>query len=143
MEGDSKPVPVVDAQSEGFWRATAEGRLAVQRCQDCGHFSHPPTTICNACHSVPPSLEFEPVSGRGTIGSWTVMRQAFLPGFAADLPFVLARVKVVEQEDVALIGRLVDGPTAAIELGAAVEVVFESLPGGAAVPAFRLVGARS
>jgi hypothetical protein len=30
---------------------------------------------------------FERVSGAGTVRSWTVMRQSFLPGFSEEVPF--------------------------------------------------------
>ena len=40
------------------------------------------------------------------------MRQSFLPGF--DVPFVLVDVELPAQEDLRLIGRLVDGPDAAL-----------------------------
>ena len=54
-------------------------------------------------------FEFTAVSGRGIVRSWTVVRQAFLPGFDSDLPFVLVDVELVEQEELRLIGRLLDG----------------------------------
>jgi hypothetical protein len=66
------------------------------------------------------------------------MRQSFLPGF--EVPFVLVDVELTAQPDLRLIGRLVDGPDAAIHIGAAVRTVFEDLGDGMAVPAFTLVG---
>ena len=66
------------------------------------------------------------------------MRQSFLPGF--DVPFVLVDVELAAQEDVRLIGRLVDGPDATLEVGAAVSLVFEDVAPGVSVPAFRLEG---
>ncbi len=53
---------------------------------------------------------FEPVSGRGFVRSWTVVRQSFLPGFEDDLPFVLVDVELEEQPDLRMIGRLPTGP---------------------------------
>ena len=40
------------------------------------------------------------------------MRQSFLPGFEADVPFVLVDVELDDAPDVRLIGRLLDGPDA-------------------------------
>jgi uncharacterized OB-fold protein len=81
------------------------------------------------------------VSGRGTVRSWTVVRQALLPGFEDELPFVLVDVELVEQPDLRLIGRLLDGPDALdadLHAGDAVVVGFEDLAPGVAVPAFEL-----
>lgn len=66
------------------------------------------------------------------------MHQSFLPGFEDDLPFVLVDVELIEQADVRMIGRLLDGPEAALRIGAPVRVAFEDLAEGVAVPAFRL-----
>jgi uncharacterized OB-fold protein len=78
------------------------------------------------------------VSGGGTVRSWTVVRQALLPGFDDDLPFVLVDVELVEQADLRLIGRLLDGVTADLHVGDAVVVGFEDIAPGVAIPAFEL-----
>ena len=98
----------------------------------------PPDVVCPHCRSSDPHFEFTPVSGRGAVRSWTVVRQAFLPGFAADLPFVLVDVELDEQADLRLIGRLLDGPDADLHVGDTVTVGFEDLAEGVAVPAFQL-----
>lgn len=77
------------------------------------------------------------MSGRGTVRSWTVVRQAFLPGFADDLPFVLVDVELVEQAELRLIGRLLDG-VVPLRINAPVVVGFEDLAPGVAIPAFEL-----
>ena len=81
-------------------------------------------------------IRFTPVSGRGVVRSWTVVRQSFLPGF--DVPFVLVDVELSEQADLRLIGRLLDGVDAELHLGDEVRVAFEDLAAGIAVPAFEL-----
>jgi uncharacterized OB-fold protein len=94
--------------------------------------------VCPHCHHTDPAFTFVPAPDHGTIRSWTVVRQSFLPGFDDDLPYVLADVALDDDEDLRLIGRLVDGPDAPIRLGAPVEVTFEQLDDGVAVPAFEL-----
>jgi uncharacterized OB-fold protein len=142
-EAIAKPIPVADQRDEGFWRAAARGELAIQRCQACGWYCHPPTTVCSQCFSMPPSFAFEAVSGRGSIVSWTTFRQTFLPGFRDDVPYVIALVELAEQPGLTLIGRLVDGADAPFAIGSAVEVVFDETTPGVAVPAFTLVDERS
>jgi uncharacterized protein len=133
-----RPLPVPDDASAPYWSAAAEHVLTVARCASCGRFTIPPDVVCPHCHTSDPGFTFTPVSGCGTVRSWTVVRQSFLPGFEDDLPFVLVDVELAEQQDLRLIGRLLDGPGAELHVGAAVRVGFEDLASGVAVPAFEL-----
>jgi uncharacterized OB-fold protein len=98
----------------------------------------PPAAMCPTCASTEPDFTFVAVSGNATLQSWTVVRQSFLPGF--DVPFVLVDVELDDATDVRLIGRLVDGPDAALQRGDAVVVAFEDLTDEISVPAFALAG---
>lgn len=137
-----KPQPVPDEQSAGFWAAAAAHVLALARCARCGALTHPPGVACSHCLSTDPAFTFAPVDGRGTVRSWTVLRDSFLPGFASDIPFVLVDVELDAQADLRLIGRLVDGPDAPLHVGDRVVAVFDDLAEGVAVPAFALAAHR-
>jgi uncharacterized OB-fold protein len=132
-----RPLPVPDDSSAAFWSAAAEHVLTVARCGRCGRLTMPPDVVCPHCQSSAPAFEFTPVSGRGTVRSWTVVRQAFLPGFD-ELPFMLVDVELIEQADLRLIGRLLDGVDVDLHVGDSVVVGFEDLARGVAVPAFKL-----
>jgi uncharacterized OB-fold protein len=95
--------------------------------------------VCTACGSTDPAYEFTAVSGRGVVRSWTVVRQAFLPGFDAELPFVLVDVELDEQFDLRVIGRLLNGTEAELRIGVPVRVAFEDLTDDISVPGFELV----
>jgi uncharacterized protein len=136
----SRPVPVPDDESAPFWEAAGAGVLVLAQCSRCQQVSHPPGPVCPHCHHTDPAFTFQPVAMSGAVRSWTVVRQSFLPGFEADLPFVLADVAIEGLDDVRLIGRLVDGPDAPLQVGARVGVVFERLDDDVAVPAFELAG---
>jgi uncharacterized protein len=138
MTSQSRPVPVPDEASTPFWKAASEHVLTIARCSRCNAYALPPDVACPSCQSTDPVFVFSPVSGRGTVRSWTVMRQSFLPGFEDDLPFVLVDVELVEQTGLRMIGRLLDGPDAPLRLGSAVRAAFEDLAPGVAVPAFVL-----
>jgi uncharacterized OB-fold protein len=101
-------------------------------------YAHPPDVVCPHCRSTDPRFAFEPVSGRGTVRSWTIVRQSFLPGFDDDVPFVLVDVELAEQPELRMIGRLVDGPDAPLAIGAHVRAAFERIAPDVAVPAFAL-----
>lgn len=136
MSGRLLPVP--DESSTPFWAAAAAHVLTVARCEQCACYTMPPDVTCPHCLSTDPCFAFTPVSGRGIVRSWTVVRQAFLPGFDGDLPFVLVDVELIEQAELRLIGRLLNGAEVDIRLGDPVVAAFEDLAPGIAVPAFEL-----
>ncbi|WP_198653648.1 Zn-ribbon domain-containing OB-fold protein [Actinocorallia populi] len=133
-----RPVPVPDGLSAPYWEAAAREVLVAARCSRCSALSVPPDPVCPHCRSTDPAFTFEPVSGRGVLRSWTIVRQPFLPGFKADVPFVLADVELAEQAGARMIGRLLDGPDAPLRQGAAVRAAFEDVAPGVRVPAFVL-----
>ena len=138
MTGPIRPLPVPDEQSAPYWEAAAEHRLTIARCSRCATFTHPPDVVCQTCGSSNPEFRFTEVTGRGTIRSWTVMHQSFLPGFAEDVPYVVVDVELADQADLRLIGRLMDGAGSDFGLGSDVRVVFEDVAPGVSVPAFAL-----
>ena len=58
-----RPLPQLTPTNEWFWTSGADGRLRIQRCDDCQTLVHPPVPICPACRSRAwaPTV----VSGRG------------------------------------------------------------------------------
>lgn len=134
----TRPVPVPDEQSAPFWAAAAEHVLTVARCARCGAYSIPVDVVCERCTSTDPQYTFAPVSGRGSIRSWTVIRQSFLPGFDDEVPFVLVDVELDEQAELRLVARLLEDASTPLSIGARVVVAFEDLSDGTSVPAFVL-----
>jgi uncharacterized OB-fold protein len=132
-----RPRPIPDERSAGYWVAAADEALALARCPHCHRLHHPPAFVCSGCGAVEPAYEYARVSGRGTVRSWVVMWQSFLPGFD-DTPFVLVDVEIDEQPDLRLIGRLIDGHDAPLAIGAPVRVAFDGVPPDVKVPAFEL-----
>jgi uncharacterized OB-fold protein len=114
------PLPRLSADTAFFWRSGADGLLRMQRCGECGRYAHPPTPECRRCGAAPQPT---PVSGRGTLFSYTVNHQQFIPWLPP--PYVLAIVSLEEQEDVHLTTRLVDVAPEDVCIGLPVSVVFE------------------
>jgi len=133
----AKPLPVPDEASSGYWSAAARGELALPRCSACNAFSLPPEIVCPTCGTTEPRYACAPVDGGGVVRSWTVVRDAFLPGFAADVPYVLVDVELDVQVGLRMIGRLVDGVDAPLAIGDRVAVTFDRLTDDVQVPAFR------
>ena len=134
------PVPVPDEQSAPFWAAAADGVLVIARCGRCATL-RPPARRSSARTAATPTRRSRSSrsAAAATVRSWTVVRQSFLPGFDDDVPFVLVDVALDEQDDLRLIGRLLDGPDgAARDRRPRSTVAFEQLADGVAVPAFAL-----
>ena len=129
-----KPAPAPTEVSQFFWDAAKEHRLMIQRCDDCAYYIHPPMVVCPKCQS--DRLTPTDVSGKGTVYSFSVVQRAFHPGFAADMPYVLALVDLEEQEGVRLVTNIVECPIEALQIGMAVEATFEDREGHT-VPLFR------
>ena len=102
------PIPVSDDISAPFWEAARRGELVVHRCTGCGSLSYPPRLVCPKCLLDPPAFEWVPVSGRGELVTWTIVRDAFLPGFAPLVPYAVGDIRLAEQDDLRFVARLVD-----------------------------------
>ena len=132
-----KPRPLIDDLTRPFWEAAREQRLVIQRCQDCHYFNHPPRPVCQACHGT--ALTFEPVSGRGTIYSFSVMYQPNVTGFGDELPYLNILVELEEQPQLLLVSNLPEVQREQVRIGGKVEVYFEDVDAELTLPKFRLV----
>lgn len=130
----AKPGPAPDRFSEEFWAGANRGELVIQRCSACGHRQHPPMPMCSQC--LGSDFDYLPVSGRGSVYSYTVTGHVVVPGFEGDAPYVVALVELEEQPGLRILAN-VRGvqPTAALA-GTPVEVAFGPPQGGYAVPYF-------
>ncbi|MCR9096937.1 MAG: Zn-ribbon domain-containing OB-fold protein [bacterium] len=128
------PIPRTEI-SQGFWDAIAEGRLAIQRCTDCGLLRHYPQLRCPACHS--DASDWQTVSGRGRVHSYTVSHRAFHPAWKDHVPYVIATIEL--DEGVRMVCDLLDADPETIAIDQAVEVRFEDLPGQGPVPRFEVL----
>ena len=132
----ARPLPEPDEVSAPYWQAAAAHVLTLARCARCEAATLPPRITCPTCGTTEPAWSFTPVHGGGTVRSWTVVRQSFVPGFDDDLPFVLVDVELDEHPGVRLIGRLLDGVDAPLAIGTRVAVAFEQPTADVAIPAW-------
>ena len=130
------PVPQITDENGAFWTGGRDGELLIIRCTSCGYWIHPPTPRCPQCLS--DAVEPQAVSGRGTVYSYTINRQAWFPGL--EVPFVIAMVELDEQPGLRLMTNIVDCPTEEVEIGMPVEVAFVER-GEAFIPVFHKVAA--
>jgi uncharacterized OB-fold protein len=119
------PLPDVDDPlTAPYFAAAARGELAITRCRACDRYVWYPEETCSACGG---PLEWAPVSGRGTLFSWAVVRRPFLPAFEAMVPFVTALVALDEDPAVRIVSYVVDTPPDALAADLPLAVTFRPL----------------
>ena len=116
-----------------FWSKAAEGVLVVPKCTECGRTFWHPRPRCPHCGSE--RVDWIRGSGRGTVHTYTVVRQSGDLYFKTKVPYAVAMIDL--DEGVRIMTNIVDTPLAALAVGMRVEVVFEDAGGGIAIPLFR------
>lgn len=125
--------PIENKDNEHYWQGLRDGKLLIQRCQDCGTLRHPPQPMCEHCQS----LRWDTVtaSGKGHIYTYTVMHYPEIPPF--DYPNIIVLVEL--EEGVRVASQLVDAKPDEVAIGLAVEMRIEQVQPDMSLPLFRLV----
>ncbi len=129
------PLPVPNLDNQEFFDQCREHQLVLRRCRDCNSFLHPPRPNCPKCASE--NLEWVESEGRGTVYTFTLTRQPVSRAFVGRLPWAVVEVEL--EEGVHLISNLVGSDPEEIEIGMAVEVVFEEVNDEITLPKFKRV----
>ena len=129
----TKPVPVVQPWAQPFWDAARQQRLVLQHCCDCDRCIHYPRIECPHCGGV--NLDWRPASGRGRIYSYTVVHNNAPSAFLADMPYVVAVIRL--DEAVQMLSNIVQCDPGKLQCEQPVEVVFERLNDNVTLPKFR------
>jgi len=130
----SRPTPRPSPTELPFYEACARGELTLQHCEPCDRFLFYPRTHCDHCHN--PALEWQQVSGKGTIASYTVVRRAVSEAFTA--PYVIALIDLVEGPR--MMSQIVDTEPEALAVGQTLSVAFEAWSEDIKLPVFKLHG---
>ena len=136
MAEPGKPLPRVTSLTRPFWEAAAQKRLVIQRCTKCEEYVWCPRPACTECGC--DQLTWTPVSGRGSVFSFTVIRQVIARGanaFEKEIPYVVAWIDL--DEGPRLCSNVVDCPLDQIVIGMPVEVLFEEASPEISLPKFR------
>lgn len=127
-----RPAPPLTERTAPYWTSGADAVLRIARCGPCGTYMHPPRPICPKCRA--DDVAFVPVSGKGTVHSFTVNRYQWTPEL--EPPYVLAEVELPEQPRLRVLSAVVGCPVDAVHIGMPVSVHFEQ-SGDAWIPVFR------
>lgn len=128
----SKLLPDIDDLTRPFWDAAQQRRLVMQRCTDCGAFVWHPQPWCRACYGQ--RLAWQPLAGTGELFTYSVVHYAPLPGYADEVPYVLATVRLTEGPQ--MMTNLIGCDWREVRIGQPLELRWEERTGGFLVPQF-------
>ncbi len=128
----NRPTPQGEGDFGPFLEACAEGRLLIQQCPACHHRQFYPRALCTRCGAAPGWYE---VSGRGTLYTFTVVRQFRAPPFGDELPYAVGMVDL--PEGVRLFGGITTADVAGVHIGMALEAYAVEFEPGRALPYWR------
>jgi uncharacterized protein len=126
-----RPAPAIEPESARYWSAAHEGRLLVQRCEACGAYQLYPRDHCISCGG---PVDWVEASGRGTVYSFTVIRQNYSRPFRDQLPYVVALVDL--EEGPRLMTNIVGCDADDLSIGMAVRATFEEVSEEAGIALF-------
>jgi uncharacterized OB-fold protein len=112
--------PFLDPDNTAFWTGGKDGQLLIDRCGDCGWWTHPAAPRCRRCRSA--NVSPQPVSGRAKVATYTVNFKDWIPGSE---PYIVGVVELEEQPGLFITTNLIDVEAEDITLGMPVTVIFE------------------
>jgi uncharacterized OB-fold protein len=128
----ARVAPAVGRDNAFFWEGVEAGELRIQKCGGCGVLRHPPAPLCARCGST--DQGYVVASGRGVVYSHVTHHYPPLAG--VEMPHTALLIEL--EEGVRLISELAKGTDAGnVHIGLPVELVFQTVPGGQVLPAFR------
>jgi uncharacterized OB-fold protein len=128
----SKLLPDIDDLTRPFWDAARGGRLVMQRCADCGAYVWHPQPWCRVCYGQ--NLAWQELSGQAELFTYSVVHYAPLPGYADEVPYVLATVRLAEGPQ--MMTNIVGCDWREVRIGQRLAVCWEERAGGLRVPQF-------
>jgi len=129
-----KPLPQPTKYSHPYWDACKRHVLALQHCTDCGIYRFYPRPLCPNCNSA--RFNWDEVSGRGVVYTFTEVHRAIMPGFAEELPIIVAIIEL--ENGVRMMSNIVECEASEVAIDCAVEVIFHDVTEEITLPKFRL-----
>jgi uncharacterized protein len=127
-----RPRPDPDQLSAQFFAAADAGELRYQECPSCGHRQFYPRLLCTECGGEP---EWRAASGRGSVHTFTVVRQSLMPPFDGLAPYVIAMVEL--DEGPKMMGNVTDCDPGDVHIGMPVSAYAVRVEEGISVPFWR------
>ena len=119
----NKPLPEVTLLTDPFWEGTKKHELRLQLCDDCPEYRFTPKDVCPTCTSV--NATWTPVSGAGTVYSYSVVHRGPGPAFQEDAPYIVVMVDLAEGPRI--LSHMTGCEPEDMKIGMPVTVVFEDV----------------
>jgi len=132
---DDMPLPLATPDDAPYWQSCRERQLRIQCCGSCHTFRHPPMPLCAECGSS--AIEWAPVSGNGTVFSYTVAYHPTHPALKSAVPYNIAVVMLDDAGDVRLVSNIVDAAPEEMRVGLPVALVWEPTSDGGYLARFQ------
>ena len=129
---EKRALPNPDHTNAHYWQSAADGTLVLQRCRQCGQFQFYPRAMCTSCAGEPEWVE---ASGRGTLHTFTVIRQNKSPAFASLVPYAVGIVEL--EEGVRMMSNIIGCPIEDLRIGMPLEVVLLKAADDVGLPFWR------
>ena len=124
MNDPIRPLPnPQEFDTKEFWAATKEKALKYQQCNNCDTVVFYPRRHCTGCTST--DLQWKTASGKGTVYTFSVVRQSYHPFFRNRVPYAVAWIDL--DEGPRLLSNVVgvEDPLNEVKIGMQVEVEWE------------------
>jgi uncharacterized OB-fold protein len=131
-EAAVKHFPRPTPETETYWEGCRKHQLLLQRCTQCEEFQFYPRGLCSKCISE--DLEWEQASGKGQILTFTIVRRAVSAAYDADVPYVVALIRL--DEGPTIMSNIVECDPEALQIGDPVQVLFEDWSDEISIPKF-------
>ena len=131
----ARALPAPDNAAVHYWQSAADGKLVLQRCLTCDAFQFYPRALCVVCAG---ETEWVDASGRGTLYTFTVIRQNRSAAFAGLSPYAVGIIEL--EEGVRMMSNIVDCDVDRLEVGMALEVVLLKAADDVGLPFWRPAG---
>ena len=133
--GYNKPIPVPQVESDFYWEKCKEHELWLRYDNDAQQAYFYPRDISPITFSR--NTSWVQASGKATLYTYAIVHRAPHPGFVGDVPFVTAMVEL-EEGPIMPTNIVMDDPTPEkLQIGMALEVVFEDITDEISLPKFK------
>lgn len=124
MNDVTRPLPKLqELDTRDFWLATKDKKFTYQKCDDCSEVIFYPKSHCTGCTGT--NLSWQTSQGKGTVYSFSVVRQSYHPFFRNKTPYAVAWIDMDEGPRILsnVIG--VEDPLTEVKIGQKVVVDWE------------------
>jgi hypothetical protein len=117
-------IAVDEPDFAGYWHATAESRIVVRHCTQCGAYSWPPRPICAECAGS--EFDWSEASQTGRLYSWTVVHRTPTMPWRDLVPYAVG-VVTLDHPAVRMLGRIVAVDLEQVFIDMPLQAHFEAL----------------